>query len=211
MGWGAFAAAGMAGRLGACGQQRAAALGVQALDPALAGPLLLSLGSRDRTLVLRADWERLLAGRGDLQSPYYGRLRAPRGGSTVDQAFLSELRAAPGRVRSGLMLARIRHQLAAVLAVDRPDSIPSDVGLFELGLDSMTAVELTEGLQAKLGARLPATLVFEQPTLEALSQHLLAQLAPPEVELPHDELTGKSEDELIRLLEQELNAEGVGG
>ena len=109
------------------------------------------------------------------------------------------------------MLARIRHQLAAVLAVDRPDSIPSDVGLCELGLDSMTAVELTEGLQAKLGARLPATLVFEQPTLEALSQHLLAQLAPPEVELPHDELTGKSEDELIRLLEQELNAEGVGG
>lgn len=209
--FGPFASAGMAARLGAVGQQRAAALGVQALDPALAGPLLLSLGSRDRTLVLRADWERLLAGRGDLQSPYYGRLRAPRGGSTVDQAFLSELRAAPGRVRSGLMLARIRHQLAAVLAVDRPDSIPSDVGLFELGLDSMTAVELTEGLQAKLGARLPATLVFEQPTLEALSQHLLAQLAPPEVELPHDELTGKSEDELIRLLEQELNAEGVGG
>jgi acyl carrier protein len=97
------------------------------------------------------------------------------------------------------------------LAVERPDTIPSDVGLFELGLDSMTAVELTEGLQAKLGTRLPATLVFEQPTLQALCHHLLAQLVPDESESPTDELAGKSEADLIQLLEQELNAEGVSG
>lgn len=209
--FGPIASAGMAERLGSIGQQRAAALGVQALDPQQVSPCLLSLGARARTLVLRADWDRLLAGRGELQSPFFLRLRTARGTSPVDQAFLEELRAAPSRTRPNLMLARIRHQLAAVLAVERPDTIPSDVGLFELGLDSMTAVELTEGLQAKLGTRLPATLVFEQPTLQALCHHLLAQLVPDESESPTDELAGKSEADLIQLLEQELNAEGVSG
>lgn len=209
--FGPVASAGMAARLGANAQQRAAALGVEAFEPKRVSPCLLSLGTRGRTLVFRADWERLLSGRAELQSPYFSRLRATRGASSVDHAFLAELRSAPARARSSLMLAKIRHQLAAVLAVDRPDSIPSDVGLFELGLDSMTAVELTEGLQAKLGTRLPATLVFEQPTLSALCQHLLTQLVPEELALPEDELAGKSEADLLQLLEQELNAEGVSG
>jgi acyl transferase domain-containing protein/acyl-CoA synthetase (AMP-forming)/AMP-acid ligase II/acyl carrier protein len=43
------------------------------------------------------------------------------------------------------------------------------------GLDSATAVSLTGDLEAWLGRRLPTTLAYEYPTIEALSQHLAGE------------------------------------
>jgi acyl carrier protein len=43
---------------------------------------------------------------------------------------------------------------------------------FDLGLDSLTSLELRNTLQTRLACQLPATFIFQYPTLEALLDHL---------------------------------------
>ena len=45
--------------------------------------------------------------------------------------------------------------------------------LGELGLDSLLAVELRNAVSAAVGRPLPATLLFDYPTIDALTDHLI--------------------------------------
>ncbi|WP_433796197.1 SDR family NAD(P)-dependent oxidoreductase [Actinoplanes sp. CA-252034] len=72
----------------------------------------------------------------------------------------------------------IRAEAAAVLSHPDPDALDADRSFQELGFDSMTAVELRQRLNAVTGTRLSATAVFDHPTPQALTEHVLAQLTP---------------------------------
>ena len=61
-------------------------------------------------------------------------------------------------------------------------AIEVDVPLMEAGLDSLGTVELKNALESLCGSELPATLVFDYPTVSALAAHLSVLVAPSKEE-----------------------------
>jgi amino acid adenylation domain-containing protein/non-ribosomal peptide synthase protein (TIGR01720 family) len=65
---------------------------------------------------------------------------------------------------------------ATVLAHPDPATLDTERAFTELGLESLTAVELRNSLTAQTGLSLPVTLIFEHPTPAALAGHLIGLL-----------------------------------
>jgi polyketide synthase 12 len=100
-------------------------------------------------------------------------LRAPnRPGSLA--ARLAE---APQSEWDTLTLKLIKEHIAAVLGHDSPDAIDTHRNFKETGFDSLAAVELRNRLNTATGLRLPATLIFDYPTPQAVAGRVRAEIA----------------------------------
>ncbi|MGP3948857.1 type I polyketide synthase [Streptomyces sp. 7N604] len=89
------------------------------------------------------------------------------------------LAALPEAERRRAVADTVLAHTAAVLGhdADRAEQeVGSDVTFKDLGVDSLMAVELRNGLSAATGLRLPSGLLFDRPTPAALVDHLLARL-----------------------------------
>ncbi|MFD7629729.1 type I polyketide synthase [Streptomyces sp. NPDC059851] len=95
-------------------------------------------------------------------------------------AAARQLRGLPGlseEEQERVLLDVVRDRAAAVLAYPSPDAVGESQEFLELGLDSLTAVELRNQLNSVTGLRLPATLLFDHPTPLLVAQRLRTELA----------------------------------
>ncbi|MFD4322714.1 type I polyketide synthase, partial [Streptomyces sp. NPDC058548] len=100
--------------------------------------------------------------------------RAARAAATGGLA--TRLRDMAPQTRYEALLDEVRTHIALVLGHGGVADIDANRAFQDLGFDSLTAVELRNRLDAATGLRLPATLVFDYPSADALVGFLLEEL-----------------------------------
>ncbi len=104
--------------------------------------------------------------------------------------------ASPAR-RRDILIAHLRSQTSSILGFDLSREIELERGLFDMGMDSLMAVELKGRLERSLGVPLPSTLTFNYPTIKALVDYLLSDVlgfdsAPAQEKTRSDALSWRS-------------------
>ncbi|NVJ08010.1 SDR family NAD(P)-dependent oxidoreductase, partial [Myxococcus sp. AM001] len=179
--WGPWAGRGMASP---DAQRWLANMGVDSLEVGEGVAWFERLLGADLTqaTVARVRWERfkpIYEARG--RRPFLEAMGAEAAAPTVAPAASP----APVLGRDALESA-VRQQVAGVLGLDPKRPIPSGRGFADLGMDSLMAVELRERLQRVVGQPLSATLVFNYPNVQALTEYLVGLVAErtPRTEAP---------------------------
>jgi acyl carrier protein len=192
--WGPWAEDGMAAE-NALVSGRMERFGLPPMDPERAVKAMeQALGGSDACPVITdVDWSRF--GKelsGSRNSALFGEIAEVRelhraverssadGPAEPTSALTDTLAALPVAEREPMLLDLIRKHTATVLGYGAQSGIDADRGFFEMGLDSLTAVELRNRLNAASGLRLPSTALFDYASPAALARHLLAELAPDE-------------------------------
>ncbi|MER6912297.1 SDR family NAD(P)-dependent oxidoreductase [Streptomyces sp. NPDC000594] len=188
--WGPWHGGGMAGTLGAVDTARLRRIGIVPLHPVEGlAALDASVGGAGDPAVLlpiRVDPAALRDHDSPERIPELLRpLVAPMpvtARATAPQAAepLAERLAGASRPeRLAALTSAVREEVAAVLGHADTTAVTPDRSFRELGLDSLTAVELRNRLAAATGVGLPATVVFDHPTPQALATHLDQVLPGP--------------------------------
>jgi acyl carrier protein len=73
-------------------------------------------------------------------------------------------------------LKLIEQNIVAVLSLPKSKNIDRKQGFLDMGMDSLTAVELKNRLSRELTVSLPATLAFDYPNANSLANYLLTKI-----------------------------------
>ncbi|WP_157252974.1 type I polyketide synthase [Nonomuraea typhae] len=191
--WGLWeGASDLTAHLGQAGRARLARLGIK--------PLPEETGLRLFDAALRADAAVVVPALLDAPavpevSPLLRELiRTPR--RAVRQAVPEQ---APAALDGEQLLALVRREAAVVLGTVA-GQIPQRRAFTDLGLDSLTALELRNRLDRATGLRLPATLTFDHPTPQAVAERLLAELHPQEAERDTPATAEPPDDDAIAIV-----------
>lgn len=79
--------------------------------------------------------------------------------------------------RRGLDRAHVTSKLQDIVRSLFGLEVPSSQPLMEAGLDSLSAAELQNAVATAFSADLPATVMFDYPTLEALANYVTEQVS----------------------------------
>ena len=224
--WGPWAAAGMAARLDSINQQRLESSGMIAIKPEQGMIALGSLlsDSQSQVGVFPVNWSKFVRQLpGGQKMPLLEALISTEPSLTQKSAFREQLEAAAADERQELLTTHLRSAIAKTLGWTDAQKIGMRQPLFELGLDSLMAVELKNRLESSLETSLSSTLLFDYPMLEALVDYLAKDVIPIEFSDELDQtknvgqkeidnssrFQGISEDEMANILAKKL--ESIGG
>jgi SAM-dependent methyltransferase len=138
--------------------------------------------------------------------------------STPTDAFLAELRESLPADQIDLLVDYVRQRVLKVTRSNASRAIGRRDRLMDLGVDSLMAVELRTVLGADLGLThsLPATLIFDYPSIEDIARYLrgvmllaeepasIATAEPPAAKTTAADIEALSDEEIEALLLQKL-------
>ncbi len=180
--WGPWSGDGMASGL----KQRFERVGVGMLNPQEALKILGELLERGKggvISVLDNEWSKIASQASPRQREWFSELLEKVGPSPAELLW-EKLQSLPESDRQVLLMEALRERLARVMASDsdddslEPESIDPGASLFNLGLDSLMAVEFAAIVQTDLGLRLDLEALTDDPSLDGLAKLALNQLTP---------------------------------
>ena len=89
-----------------------------------------------------------------------------------------------GEARRELVVDHLCEEVARALGIADARTVDVDLGLFEMGMDSLMSVELKNRLEIAVGAPLPSTLTFNYPTIVALAGFIVTDVLPEQAAAP---------------------------
>jgi phthiocerol/phenolphthiocerol synthesis type-I polyketide synthase B len=176
-------------------------------------PLVIGAQSAVRHTVVAADWPRLATAYRTRAALHIVddllAVAAPADGSApVTTEFRRTLSDAEPEQRLELLREHVITQVVAAMGLASRHALDPTAGFFASGMDSLMSVTLQRALSDSLGETLPAAVVFDYPTIDALTGYL-ATILPELVEAAEqdsaDDYDDMSDDELLAQLSERLN------
>ncbi len=198
-------------------------LGIDSLPPekGIAALQRLMHQTAPQVVVAPLHWSKFLEQRpGGKTSSFFSGLASFTGEQDIVEdgavnlpSILQEIEAAQPAARPDIIHAYITQTVARMLRYEDSDALDPDRGFFQIGMDSLIAMELKNHLQTSLARPLRTTLAFDYPSINLLSRYIYQELYPSQEEAPpsiaalmpeQDSLADLSRNELKSLLDDEL-------
>lgn len=185
--WGAWAGGGMAA-MDPGTAKRMERMGIGMVTPELGtaslGMCLSAPAIPPHSAISPTDWKRFLEANRAL--PMFDdisfanrQVKSPHdsiqaGGGVATSAGHPEIWSMPKEDRSRFLEKQVAEVVEGIIgmAVDKTEPLAA------AGIDSLGAVELRNSLEARMGMQLPATLLFDYPTVHDLSIYLMDEMTP---------------------------------
>ncbi|MBC7840740.1 MAG: SDR family NAD(P)-dependent oxidoreductase [Gemmatimonadaceae bacterium] len=232
--WGAWEEIGAAVRHGALA--RAANIGVRSItvDAGLAMLDEIFSGAPAQLAAVPVDWPAFRAARGTQHLTVFDRVAQLTAASAAPVARASgavttqgtdvpnlvvDLTAAVAARRPALLRSFLKARVSRTLGLGASSVLDDRQPLRDAGLDSLLAIELRNVIGTAIGRTLPATLLFDYPTIDDLATHLITILFPDSIAptvaaesaMPGatpgtlvDDLTSMSDDDVDRLFAERM-------
>ena len=193
--WGPWSGGGMADEVDESHRRRRRTNGIGTVEPrhGLASLEALLRDPVAQVAVIPVDWEQLLqqfpAGeeptllarlKGGKPERLAAHLSASPAPASSGGQLLRAVNAADPDRRGSVMLSLVQGEVVKVLGLDAAAPLDPLHGFFEMGMDSLMAVELKNRLEAGFACSLPPTISFDCPNAEALANYLMGRVAPQE-------------------------------
>jgi acyl carrier protein len=216
--WGAWAEIGLAARH-AQQSQVGAMRGINLIQPDQGVAILDRIWNQQgQVIAVPVKWQELFTHITDmpLLATIQSEMTEKQAENEENTSWIKNLAEMPVPQQIELMTAHVSIQVAKVLGSD-VNSLDMTSGFFDLGVDSLTSVELRNALQSSLGIDLPSTLIFKYPTIEAVSEFLAGTLGgnssktkgteqASKATEPEPKSTSTHEQDVSDMTEEELNA-----
>jgi acyl carrier protein len=175
--WGPWAGAGMADQAGQTERRSAHGVLPLAVDEAIG--ILDSLLHFDgaQAAVMAVDWPQLFKAHARGVPPLLRSISSETATTgSKDDGLRTQLLSAPSELRRELLESRLVEQLGCVMQLD-PTKIDRQQPLNTLGLDSLMAIELKNGIETSLDITLPIARFMEGPSVSQLAGYALEALS----------------------------------
>ena len=181
--WGPWTGTGMADVVGNRRKTQWAAQGFNMIAPTEALDVFQQLlGSTEpQVAAISMDWSQFFGQYADNVRPAFFDLIPDHESrlSIKPENFYLTLKEVHGDQQRDMLRAHIGSMVAGILGLNPGTVVDSRQGFFQLGMDSLTSMELRNRLQKEFDCTLGITLIFKYPTVDSLAEYLLGAIVNP--------------------------------
>ncbi|VAW80206.1 Polyketide synthase modules and related proteins [hydrothermal vent metagenome] len=178
--WGPWDQAGMAADTQKSMQAQWARQGIYTLQSAQCDEyftaLFLEPQTKSQIAVLNIDWQTFAEQDSSHLSTQFLEQFSGHKDPSACAHWVNEILASPAQQQLPNLLTHLKSEVGKVLNIKSVGSIGLRERMFDLGMDSLMAVELSNRLKKDLGTDMPSTLIFDYPTVEALAGYLAEEV-----------------------------------